>query len=127
MKQKALFTCEEFESYKKINDVSMICYAIMNLNSLFLKELLDDSIDYEDIGKDKFIKKLENRFIYHRTIGDTELLLDFDYCNSCNCNEPICRFIGNISKEHFGLYFDMENDQIKDIYHCNWYGNSPLF
>ncbi len=99
------------------------------MDESFLASLLDDDINYEDIGKSRFVNKLKGRFIYHKLIGDTELILDLDACNSCNCNAPVCKFIGNNSKEHFALYFDFKKNKIIDIYHCNWYGNSstPLF
>ena len=58
----------------------------MNMSPYTLTELLDDDIDYEDIGKDKFIEKLNDRFNDHKTQGDSELLLDLDYCKGCNCN-----------------------------------------
>lgn len=84
--------------------------------------LLHDNINYEDIGKEKFIDKLRGRFDYYKSLGDTELELDFDFCKSCNCDQPICKFVGNTSGKHFALYFDMKKSIIKDIYHCNWYG-----
>ena len=90
----------------------------------FLNLLLDDAINYENIGKLKFIEKLNDRFNEHKTLGDSELLLDLDYCKSCNCNKPVCKFIGNYSGKHFALFFEMTKEEITDIYHCNWYGNS---
>ena len=93
----------------------------------FLNLLLDDAINYENIGKLKFIEKLNDRFNEHKTLGDSELLLDLDYCKSCNCNKPVCKFIGNYSAKHFALFFEMTKEEITDIYHCNWYRDNDFF
>lgn len=126
MKENAIIKLQDLDSHKKVNEFSLICYAIMCMDSNFLFDLLDDGIDYEDIGKTSFVIKLKNRFIEHKIMGDSELVMDLDYCLGCNCDKPICRFIGNNSKKHFGLYFEMKDDKIIDIYHCNLYGSSNL-
>ena len=107
--------------------INRIWFAIMEMNSFTLEMLLDAKIDYEDIGKDKFIEKLYDKFQEHRTWGDSELLIDFDSCNGCNCNQPVCKFIGNHSGKTFALYFEIQKEKITDIYHCNWYGDKKLF
>jgi len=114
---------KDFKKSETIDSTTEIWMAIMSMDPYLLNQLLDDEIDYEDIGKQKFIKKLNDRFQNHRTLGDSELLLDLDHCKSCNCDQPICKFIGNVSGKHFGLYFDIQKGKIMDIYHCNWYGN----
>lgn len=101
----------------------------MSMDQHWITALLSDDINYEDIGKSKFIDKLKRRFSYHKKVGDTELFLELDVCKSCNCNYPVCKFTGNNSGKHFGLFFDFKKDQIIDIYHCNLYGSNtnPLF
>ena len=126
MKQSSIVKLENLESYKSINDFSLICYAIMCMDPIFLESLLDDNILYEDIGKIKFVEKLNDRFTEHKTWGDSELLLDIDYCNGCNCNKPVCKFVGNTSGKHFALFFEFTHEEITDIYHCNWYGDLPF-
>lgn len=56
-----------------------------------------------------------------KTLGDSELHLDLDTCKSCNNDEPVCKFIGNIFRKKFSLFFELRNGKITDIYHCNWY------
>jgi hypothetical protein len=122
MKNNSIIQLEDLGKYQSINKFSSICYAIMCMNSHFLIDLLDKNINYEDIGKINFIEKLNCKFSSLKALGDTELFLDFDYCEGCNCNMPVCKFIGNNSGAHFALYFQIKNNEIKDIYHCNWYG-----
>lgn len=116
----------DISTKKNLDYVNHIWMAIMKMNTSWLHHLLDDTIQYEDIGKVKFIEKLNNHFNSFTTLGDNELYLDLDYCMGCNCNLPVCRFVGNHSGSHFALYFEFEERAVKDIYHCNWYGDSDI-
>lgn len=92
-----------------------------------LNHLLKDSIDYEDIGKQKFLNKLHKRFSHHKTLGDREFLLDLVKCNGCQSPNNVCSFIGNNSEQSFALYFKFSNGKIKDIFHCTWYGEMDFW
>lgn len=81
------------------------------------------NINYEDIGKEKFVAKIESMIKILKSEGEKELLLDISYCNGCKCNQPVCKFIGNESQKHFALYFEIIENEIVDIFHCNWYDN----
>jgi hypothetical protein len=118
-----MITSKEILKIKKVEPIHSIWYAILSMDHSKLNDLLNDNIDYEDIGKEQFITKLRNRFTEDIIAGDTEYRLDFSSCNSCNCNEAICVFTGNYSKRSFALYFEYKNDLIADIYHCNFYGD----
>ena len=126
MKNKTNFKISELGDLYAVDTINAVWLAIMKMEPVLLELLLDDSIDYEDIGKERFIDKLREHFEYHRSLGDTELELDLDSCKSCNCDQPVCKFVGNTSGKHFALYFDMDKNTIKDIYHCNWYGTDFL-
>jgi hypothetical protein len=121
-----MITSKELLQIKKAKLIHYIWYAILSMNFSGLEELLDDDIDYEDIGKEEFILKLKNRFSEDIIAGDTEYTLDFSSCNACNCNEAVCVFTGNNSKRSFALYFDFKNDTIVDIYHCNFYSDQDI-
>lgn len=116
-------TIKDLRENKHADYITNVWLAIMKMDTYQLNLLLDNDIDYEDIGKEKFIKKLNETFNKHKTYGDSEFYIDLDSCEGCNCNKPVCKFIGNISKIHFALFFDIKKNQIIDIYHCNWYGN----
>lgn len=124
MKKNAILSIRDFGGKASLDKINLIWIAIMQMNKFSLFQLLDDAIDYEDIGKVKFIEKLADRYENHRTWGDSELLLDLDHCNGCHRNQPVSRFVGNNSGKHFALFFEIENGKIKDIYHCNWYGKN---
>lgn len=114
------------KKYQKVDNFNAICNAIMNMDSNALNDLLSEEIIYEDLGKQKFILKLRRTFIRYILKGDTKFNLDLDSCNYCNCNEPVCKFIGNNSNEHFALYFHFENNEIIDIYHCLNHGEKGI-
>lgn len=126
MKQNSFICSLDLDKQGELDLINSIWYSIMTMNAHFLDSLLDPNIDYEDIGKTAFIEKLRQRFIDHLILGDEELFLDLDICVGCNCNQSICKFIGNKSGKHFALYFDIKNGGIKDIYHCLLYGNTDL-
>ena len=127
MKQNSVLKVKDLRPLVELDYINTIWYAIMKMELGFLNLLLDDAINYENIGKLKFTEKLNDRFNEHKTLGDSELLLDLDYCKSCNCNKPVCKFIGNYSGKHFALFFEMTKEEITDIYHCNWYGDNDFF
>lgn len=117
-----MHTKAEFTKKTNKDTLSRIWLAIMKMDVSELHLLLEDHTDYEDIGKVNFIKKLELNFNKHKRLGDNEFYIDLDVCKGCNCNSSICKFIGNKSKLSFGLYFEIKQGVITDIYHCNLYG-----
>ncbi|MFZ2283407.1 MAG: hypothetical protein WAV86_05990 [Lutibacter sp.] len=104
----------------------MGCSVYPGISTFTLELILNAEINYEDIRKDKFIKKLSDGFNDHLAWGDSELLPDFDSCNGCNCNQAVCKFIGNYSGKTFALFFEIKNEKINDIYHCYSYGDINL-
>lgn len=123
MKKASEISINDLVSGKEPDYINQIWIAIMEMNPFALTQLLDENINYEDMGKEKFIAKLNDTFNEYRSKGDSELLLDLDTCNSCNKGEPVCKFIGNNSRQKFSLFFEIKKCKIIDIYHCNWYGN----
>ena len=127
MKQNSTLCIKDLKNFQELDYINSIWYAIMKMDANLLNLLLEDDINYEDIGKQAFIEKLNDRFNEYKTLGDSELQMDLDHCKSCNCDQPVCKFVGNHSGKHFALYFEIKSDEIKDIYHCNWYGDSDFF
>lgn len=126
MKHNSSISVRELNGNLEFDTINQVWYAIMKMDSELLNLLLDSDIDYEDIGKARFISKLIRKFDTFRSLGDSELMLDLECCKGCNCDKPICKFIGNVSGKHFGLFFEYKNDVISDIYHCYWYESSNL-
>ncbi|WP_299385808.1 hypothetical protein [uncultured Lacinutrix sp.] len=113
-------TIKDLRKNRTEDYVTNIWLAIMKMDTYELNLLLDNNnINYEDIDKEKFIDKLNETFNKHKTFGDREFYLDLDNCEGCNCNKPVCKFIGNHSNLHYALFFDIKKNQIIDIYHCN--------
>lgn len=95
----------------------------MSMNTYKLDSLLEDSINYEDIGKVAFINKLADGFREDQTHGDYEYKMDIDNCNGCNCNQAVCKITGIVSGRTFALFFEFNKNKITDIYHCTWYSD----
>jgi hypothetical protein len=124
MKQNTMLSVNDLMGNDELDYINSIWSSIMKMETGFINILLKDHIDYENIGKDKFVEKLNETFNKHKTLGDSEFFLDLNYCNECNCNTPVCKFVGNVSGKHFALIFEMKDEEISDIYHCNSYGDN---
>lgn len=86
-----------------------------------LRHFLKDEYTYEETTKEIFLKEIESIFEAHRNSGDTELLLYSGVCagKTCwNCGKNGFRFVGNNSKNYTDLIFEIEEDDIKDIFSC---------
>ena len=90
-------------------------------NITMLRHFLKDEYYYEETNKEIFLNEIEAIFEAHRNSGDTELLLYQGVCagKTCsNCGKKGFRFVGNNSKNYTDLIFEIEGDDIKDIYSC---------
>jgi hypothetical protein len=86
-----------------------------------LRYFLKDEYTYEETTKEIFLNEIESIFEAHRNSGDTELLLYPGVCNgkTCeNCGKKGYRFVGNNSKNYMDLIFEIDGDDIIDIYSC---------
>lgn len=86
-----------------------------------LRYYLKDEYTYEDTTKEIFLNKIESIFDSYRNSGDTELLLFKGACagKTCeNCGMKSYRFVGNHSKNFMDLLFEIDGDDIKDIFEC---------
>lgn len=94
-------------------------FTSMDINSL--RYFLKDEYTYEDTTKEIFLDKIESIFEAHRDCGDTELLLYKGACASTtceNCGMSGYRFVGNHSKNYMDLLFEIDGNDIRDIFEC---------
>ena len=75
MKQNSTLGIKDLKNFPELDYINSIWYAIMKMDTNLLNLLLEDDIDYEDIGKLAFLEKLNDRFNEHKTLGDSELLM----------------------------------------------------
>ncbi len=122
MRHNTLIRLNDLSTKEELDAINAIWYAIMKMDSHLLYSLLEDDRTYEDVSKQDFVELLNDRFNSHRSLGDSELYMDLDVCKSCNCHQPVCKFIGNTSGIHFALYFEIKEGGITDIYECRLYG-----
>lgn len=95
-------------------------FTSMDIDNLRLH--LKDDYTYEDTTKEIFLNEIEKIFEDHRNLGDTELLISKGACagKRCeNCGKKGFRFVGNHSKNYMDLLFEIEGDDIKDIFDCS--------
>jgi hypothetical protein len=85
---------------------------------------LKDEYNYEDTTKEIFLNEIEKIFDAHKNSGDTELIIYNGACagKRCeNCGKKGYRFVGNHSKNYMDLLFEIEGDDIKDIFSCSYF------
>ena len=100
-------------------DTILSYFTSMDIANLRL--YLKDKYTYEETTKEIFLNEIEAIFEAHRNSGDTELLIYPGVCagKTCeNCGKKGYRFVGNNSKNHMDLIFEVEGDDIIDIYDC---------
>ncbi len=86
-----------------------------------LQLYLKDDYTYQDTTKETFLNEIESIFEAHKNSGDTELIIYKGKCGgiTCeNCGKQGYRFVGNHSKNYFDLLFEMNGEDITDIYSC---------
>jgi hypothetical protein len=86
-----------------------------------LRLYLKDEILYQDTTKEIFLNEIESIFEAHKNSEDTELIIYNGKCagTTCeNCGKQGYRFVGNKSKNYIDLLFEMNGDDITDIYSC---------
>ena len=98
-------------------------FASMDIAKLRL--YLKDEYTYEETTKEKFLNEVEKIFEAYRYSGDAELIIYKGVCagsETCdNCGQKGYRFVGNNSKNYMDLLFEIEGDDIKDIYDCPYF------
>jgi hypothetical protein len=95
-------------------------FAAMDIDGLRL--FLKDKYTYQETTKKIFLNKIEEVFEAYKNSGDTELLVYKGACSGSkkcdNCGKKGYRFVGNHSKNYMDLLFEIESDNIKDIFDC---------
>ncbi|MEI6680444.1 MAG: hypothetical protein WCL21_17675 [Mariniphaga sp.] len=95
-------------------------FAAMDTENLRL--FLKDEYTYQDTTKELFLNEIASIFEVLINSGDTELIIYRGKCGgiTCeNCGKQGYRFVGNKSKNYLDLIFEMNGDDITDIYYCD--------
>lgn len=93
------------------------------MDAEMLSMILLDERTYQDATKDMFLEKLEEIFVEFKENGETLLIPFKGTCGSEDCTNKGCTgysFVGKISNESIDLIFEESNDDVKDIYNCNF-------
>jgi hypothetical protein len=94
-------------------------FSSMDIDKLRL--FLKDEYTYQGTTKEIFINEIEKIFQAYINSGDTKLIIYRGKCagKKCeNCGKKGYRFVGNHLKNYMDLLFEIEGDDIKDIYDC---------
>jgi len=105
----------------QITYIKSILSYFTSMDIANLRLHLKDEYAYQDTTKEIFLNEIERIFEEHQNLGDTELLIYKGACAGKICENWGCkgfRFLGNHSKNFMDLLFDIEGDDIKDIYSC---------
>ncbi|RXJ45593.1 hypothetical protein [Gelidibacter gilvus] len=105
------------------NQVNLILESIINWDANGILNLLNDDKTYQDLTPKEFVLTIVTEFMFFKRAGDTQLSLTTNLCHGCNCRQPMFVFKGNKSGREYALYFEFDDNEILDIYKCNWYGN----
>lgn len=89
-----------------------------------LRMYLKEEYTYQDTTKEIFLEKVQEIFEFYQIAGDTELVFYPGKCsvenNLCdNCGKSGYRFVGNNSGDYIDFIFEIEGNDIKDIYDCS--------
>ena len=94
-------------------------FAYLDIDEL--RRHLKDEYTYQDTTKEIFLSKLETIFMSLINSGNTEFLIFPGVCTSNTC-EDCCkkgyRFIGEYSRDYLDLIFEMDEENILDIFDC---------
>lgn len=108
---------KETETY-----VDSILSGFQKMDIDYLRKNLKDDHCYQEAPKEIFLNEVEDIFKAHRTSGDNELYVFKGACQGekcANCGKSGIRFMGNKSHNYFDLIFQIEEDDIKDIFTCS--------
>ena len=99
--------------------IHKIATAFNEMNIEQLVDLLDEEIEYEDLGKWRFLALIKKQFEEFKKQGDTYLLKDPSQCMGCSFGTFGFVFKGNRSKRKWSLVFKVEDGKLVDIYECH--------
>lgn len=68
MKQNSAISINDLNTHKELDYINSVWYAIMKMDTFVLLNLLSDRMTYEDVSKQEFVDKLNDRFNYYKTL-----------------------------------------------------------
>ncbi|MCB9192128.1 MAG: hypothetical protein H6602_10725 [Flavobacteriales bacterium] len=89
----------------------------MDLN--VLKRNLPNTINYQDLPRDRFFELLEAAVDKFQKNGDTKLIPYEGCCGECKKGCSGISFIGNNSQNYLDIIFETENDEIVELSECS--------
>lgn len=107
----------------QLKQVNLILESILNFNADAILPLLDADKTYQDLSPKEFISTIKLELRAFKRSRDTKLILSTSTCHGCNCKQSMFVFKGNNSGREYALYFEVDGEDILDIYQCIWYGN----
>ena len=112
--------------YQKSNEiteivVNKIVVAFNEMDIMELVSLLDEEIEYQDLGKWRFLALIKKQFKQYQKDGDSYLFEELSHCVGCSFGRFGYTFKGNHSQRKWSLVFKVENGALVDIYECNMF------
>jgi len=111
---------EEKTTYPPLrNQADAVRYFIQTMDIEMLYLILDEKMTLQDFPRNLFLLKLERVIADFKANGDTFLNTIEGRCNNCFKDKTGFLFVGNNSRRYMNLLFDLNNNDIKDLYECS--------
>ena len=122
MKFNSVLYFNEINYKSHLDYINLIWYAIMSMDIIAVYTVLNDNLDFGNLTKTQFVKKLDIKFEKHKQIEDEELYLDLIACHKKHQGEIICEFVGTNSGINLGIYFEINNNELIGLHFCECFG-----
>lgn len=100
-------------------DKHSIVELTSSMNIAGLKVLIPETINFQDLPKERFFDLLEETFVQFKKNGDTELIPHSGCCGECIEGCPGISFVGNKTRNYLDIIFVEENGELKELTECS--------
>lgn len=113
--------------FKATSEFKLIIEHLKGMDAQPLRLILPDTINYQDLPKDRFFDLLGIAFDEFKKHGDTELIPHKGCCGECIKGCPGVSFIGNNSKNYLDIIFVEEAGELKELTECSQFEMANSF
>jgi len=122
MNWNSILNKKDIQSNTSLDAINQLWLAIMSMNIIDVYTLLNSKIDFGNLTKTQFVKKLDIKFDKHKQIEENEFYLNLIECHKDHKGEIICEFVGTNSGINLGIFFEIKNKQIAGLHFCECFG-----
>lgn len=90
------------------------------LDASIFEPLIEEDQYFQDLDKYRFLQLLKDEFNLLRAKGFVRTTVIVGNCMGCQCGDRVYQFYTNNVYPAFAYIIKEENNQIVDIFMCNW-------